>query len=252
MKFIRFSLAGEIGYGVLQDGVINPIEGDLFNNYKILEKTIDLKDVKLLPPISPGKIIAVGLNYLDHVGEVSAAASVPEEPMTFMVSNTAVIGPDDNIKLASYERRTDHECELVVVIGKECFNVSEDKALDYVFGYTCGNDVSDREIQKKDGQWTRAKSFPTYKPLGPWIETELDPTNLDIQTYVNGELKQNSNTKHMIFPVARLISFLSSFMILYPGDVIYSGTPQGVSPIKSGDVVEVKIHGIGVLKNKVI
>lgn len=253
MKIVKFEKNGQTSYGVYNEegGSINYIAGNIFESFVVEKETIPLGEVKILAPVCPGKLIAVGLNYLDHVGEVDVATKIPEEPMIFMASSTAVIGPADNILLASKDRRTDHECELVVIIGKECFKVSEEKALDYVFGYTCGNDVSDRDIQSKDGQWTRAKSYPTYKPMGPWIETELDPTNLEISSYVNGELKQSSNTKHMIFPVSTVISFLSQFMQLYPGDVIYSGTPKGVSPIKEGDVVEIYIQGIGKLANPV-
>jgi len=251
LKIVRFKHSEGVGYGVLEKRCVYPVKGNIFTKYEVLDKPIDVENIKLLSPINPGKIIAVGLNYFNHVGEFDFAASVPEEPIIFLVANTAVIGPDESIKLCSYERRIDHEGELVTVIGKECTNIEEEEALDYVFGYTCGNDVSDRDIQKKDGQWTRGKSYPTFKPLGPWIETELDPNDLDIQTFVNGELKQNSNTKYMIFSTANLVSFLSKFMTLYPGDVIMTGTPEGVGPIKRGDVVEVKIEGIGVLRNPV-
>jgi len=249
MKFLRFKQGNFISQGILKGETIQPIEGNIFDQFRITEKSINLQDVELLNPLNPGKIIVVGLNYSDHVGELNFAAKLPDEPITFLVSNTAVIGPNGTIKLNSYEHRVDHECELVAVIGKECTNVTEEEALDYVFGFTCGNDVSDRDLQNKDGQWTRGKSFPTFKPIGPWIETDLDPNNLKIQTFVNGEIRQDSTTKHMIFPTAKLVSFLSGFMTLYPGDIIMTGTPEGVSPIKKGDTVEVKIEGIGTLTN---
>ncbi len=249
MKLVRYEYLGQEGYGVYKEENIYPIEGEVFGKFEVTSKALKREKVILLNPVNPGKIIAIGLNYADHAGEFDF--KLPEEPLIFMVSNTSVIGPEDKITITSPGRRVDFEGELVVIIGKECFGVKEEEALDYVLGYTCGNDVSDRYIQKKDGQWTRAKSYPTYKPMGPWIETELNPDNLSIETLVNGEVKQSSNTKHMIFSVAQLVSFVSQFMPLYPGDAIYTGTPEGVGRLDHGDWVEVKIEGIGTLKNQV-
>ncbi|MDI3311879.1 MAG: fumarylacetoacetate hydrolase family protein, partial [Thermoanaerobacterium sp.] len=175
----------------------------------------------------------------------------PDEPTLFIKPATAAIGHDDYIVIPKMSERVDYEGELAVVIKKTAKDVSEDEALDYVLGYTIANDVTARDLQSKDGQWTRAKSFDTFLPIGPWIETDLDPSNLEIKTYVNGVLKQHSNTKHLIFSVPKLVSFISHVMTLNPGDVILTGTPSGVGPIKSGDIVTIEIEGIGKLINKV-
>ncbi len=204
--------------------------------------------VKFLPPVEPTKIVAVGLNYIDHVEELGMP--VPEEPIIFLKPPSAVIGNDDVIILPSSARRVDYEGELAVVIGRDCRNVSESDAESYILGYTCFNDVTARDLQQKDGQWTRAKSFDTFAPLGPYIAELDDASKLKIETRLNGKTVQKSNTSNLIFDVPTLISFVSLIMTLKAGDVIATGTPAGVGELKHGDVVEVEIEGIGVLRNR--
>jgi 2-keto-4-pentenoate hydratase/2-oxohepta-3-ene-1,7-dioic acid hydratase in catechol pathway len=197
--------------------------------------------------INPTKIIAIGLNYLDHAKELKM--SIPYYPLIFMKPPTSVIGNGDAIILPPQTKELNYEGELAVVIKEKARNVSKDKARRFIAGYTCANDVTARDLQRIDGQWTRAKSFDTFSPLGPRIVSDIDPKNLSIITRVNGAVKQNSNTKNMIFDVFELVSFVSEIMTLLPGDVIITGTPPGVGAIEVGDVVEVEIEGIGVLKN---
>lgn len=249
MKFVRFLESGSIFFGLLEGEDIVKIDGDIFANYSVTKVRIPVSEVKLLAPLQPGKIVAIGLNYKKHAEEVNKP--LPTEPMMFLVSPTAVVGPDDEIKLANPEHKTEHEAEIAIVIGKTAEAVSKEEALDYVFGYTICNDVSDRVLQKKDGQFTRAKSFSTYKPIGPVIATDVNPDNCSISLKVNGETRQDSNTSDMIFSTAEIISFVSHVMKLEPGDVIITGTPSGVSPLYDQDVVEVEIEGIGSLSNPV-
>ncbi|MBP1157019.1 MULTISPECIES: fumarylacetoacetate hydrolase family protein [unclassified Paenibacillus] len=249
MKILRYLANGFTSYGLLEGNDIIKIEGSIFGAYQITDQRIPLSEVRLLSPITPGKIVAIGLNYKKHAEEVNKP--LPDEPMMFLVSPTAVIGPGDAIQLVNPEHRTEHEGELAIVIGKQAAEVSVTDALDYVFGYTCCNDVSDRHLQKKDGQFTRAKSFATYKPLGPSIVTDINPDEAPIRVRVNGEIRQESNTSDMIFSTAEIVSFVSQVMTLEPGDVIITGTPSGVSPLKDGDIVEVEVAGIGSLTNTV-
>jgi len=249
MKFIQYSVNGVSSYGVMEGEEIVAIKGSIFGAYELTNQRIPLGEAKLLSPVTPGKIVAIGLNYKKHAEEVGKA--LPAEPMMFLVSPTAVIGQEDTIKLARPEHRTEHEGEIAIVIGRTATDVSAEEALDYVLGYTCCNDVSDRDLQKKDVQYTRAKSFATYKPLGPVIATDINPDSTSIQVRVNGEIRQDSNTSDMIFSTTELIAAVSSVMTLEPGDVIITGTPSGVAPIKDGDVVEVEIGGIGTLRNHV-
>lgn len=208
-----------------------------------------LEEVRLLAPCSPSKIVAVGLNYRDHAEELNLA--LPEEPLLFMKPSTSVIGPVDPIVLPPQSKRVDHEAELAIVIGKPARNVTSDKARDYIMGYTCLNDVTARDLQQKDGQWTRAKGFDTFCPIGPWIETEVDASDLAVSLLLNGELKQQSRTANLIFDTFRLVEFISHIMTLLPGDVIATGTPSGIGALKQGDTVEVRIEGIGSLINPV-
>ena len=208
-----------------------------------------LTDVALLPPVIPGKIVAVGLNYREHAAET--AAKLPSEPLLFLKPPSAVIGPGAAIILPPMSKRVDHEGELAVVIGKTIKDVSPEQAKGAILGYTCGNDVTARDLQAKDRQWTRAKSFDTFCPLGPWIETELEPSNLRLECRVNGQVRQKGATKDMVFGVYELLSFISRVMTLSPGDVILTGTPAGISALKEGDIVEVEIEGLGVLSNPV-
>ncbi len=205
--------------------------------------------LSLLPPVAPSKIMCIGRNYAAHAAEHGAA--VPEEPMLFLKPPSALIGHGGEIILPPGGGRVEHEAELAVIIGRTASHVRREAALDYVLGYTCANDVSARDYQKKDGQWGRAKGFDSFCPLGPWVVTGLDPSNLAIACHVNGERRQNARTSDMIFDVPALIAFISHVMTLLPGDVILTGTPAGVSPLATGDTVEVTIEGIGTLRNTV-
>jgi 2-keto-4-pentenoate hydratase/2-oxohepta-3-ene-1,7-dioic acid hydratase in catechol pathway len=250
MKYVRFCINNEIKYGVLNDNTITELDGNFISGAaKPTDHTYNRSDVKLLSPVNPRQVILIGLNYALHAKESNKP--IPDEPMIFMVSPSAVVGDGDEIRLPNLEHRIDHEAELVVVIGKEAKNVSKDEALSYVFGYSCGNDVSDRILQRKDGQFTRAKSFETFKPVGPVIETELNPNNVEIKLTVNGEVRQHSNTNDLIHNIESLIEKVTEVMTLNLGDIIMTGTPSGVSPLKPGDHLEVEIEGIGVLKNVV-
>jgi len=208
-----------------------------------------LDEVRLMPPCTPSKIVAIGLNYLDHAKEMGV--KVPDEPLLFLKPSSSVIGPGDPILLPPQSERVDFEAELAVVIRRTARNVPAASAADFIQGYTCLNDVTARDLQSKDGQWTRAKSFDTFCPIGPWIETELDPSDLEIELYLNGERKQKSRTSNLIFNPFQLVEFISSVMTLYPGDVIATGTTSGIGPMKAGDSVEVRIEGIGSLINGV-
>jgi 2-keto-4-pentenoate hydratase/2-oxohepta-3-ene-1,7-dioic acid hydratase in catechol pathway len=215
-----------------------------------LDKTYDLNEVKLLAPCTPTKIVALGLNYKSHAEETHNP--VPESPIIFIKPTTCIIGPEDNIVYPPPTTRVDYECELGVVIGKRMRMVAIDDVLDYVFGYTCVNDVTARDHQRDDVQWTRGKGHDTFGPIGPCIETELDPGNVVVSTYLNNELKQQQNTSDLIFSVPEMISFISGVMTLLPGDIIATGTPSGIGPMKPGDTVEIKIDPIGVLRNYVV
>lgn len=253
MKLARFCAGDDIIYGQVRDEKIYQLAGDVFSTFKITDRTFNLADVKLLAPVLPKNIICVGLNYLAHIDEVfKGPPRTPQEPVIFMVPNTAVIAQDEPIRIPHPEHETHYEAELIVVIGKKCREITPAEAEKHILGYTCGNDVSDRDIQRADKQWCRAKGFHTFKPMGPFIETELDPRNLRIQCRVNGKICQDSNTGHMIRDVYYIVSFLSGFMTLNPGDVIYSGTPNGVGRLSPGDLCEIEIEGIGVLRNPVV
>jgi 2-keto-4-pentenoate hydratase/2-oxohepta-3-ene-1,7-dioic acid hydratase in catechol pathway len=253
MRIVRFSHDNQVKYGVIKDSTIHVLSGDPFSNfesgskYKYAEKTIPLDGVKLLAPCLPSKIVCLGLNYRPHAQEVKLA--LPDSPITFIKPSTAVIGPGEAIVLPRNYIRVDYECELGVVIGKKARFVSKNKATEYILGYTCVNDVTEREFQKMDGQWTRAKSFDTFAPIGPWIETGIDAGDLKIETYLNEELRQSDRTSSLIFGISELVEFITGVMTLLPGDIIATGTPAGIGPMKPGDVVEVKIEKIGTLKN---
>lgn len=254
MKIVRYEEknGGSPAYGILEDSTIFALEGDLFGDYQKGEKVGPVDDVTLLAPLDPGKIIAIGLNYKDHVTELDPNRKLPEFPVVFMKPQSSVIGPDQPIELANPENETHYEAELVVVIGKKARDVSEDEALDYVLGYTAGNDVSDRKIQYASGQWVQGKGYDTYCPLGPVIETELDPGKVQVQSRLNGEPRQSASTDVLIFSVPYLISYVSKVMTLNPGDIIMTGTPHGVGPMKDGDTIEIDVEGVGVLRNPVV
>ncbi len=206
-----------------------------------------MNEVNILPPVQPTKVVCVGLNYRDHAEELNM--DLPEEPILFLKPPTTVIGHEDRIIYPPQSHQVDYEAELAVVIGLEARFVSQEDAFDYIAGYTSLNDVTARDLQQKDGQWTRAKSFDTFCPLGPWMETEMDPSNQNISLKLNDKIKQNSNTKNMIFPVDELVEYISHIMTLNPGDIIATGTPPGVGAMQVGDVVGVEVEGIGILKN---
>ncbi|MBN1427099.1 MAG: fumarylacetoacetate hydrolase family protein [Anaerolineae bacterium] len=236
--------------GIVEGDDLYVLEGSMFDQQARRGDKIGLaSQARLLPPVMPGKIICLGLNYADHAREQDTG--VPPEPLIFLKPPSAVIGPDQTIELLPDMGKVEHETELGVVIGRQGRMIPQEEALKYVLGYTCGNDVSARDYQFKDGQWARAKSFDTFCPLGPWINTDLDPSDLAITCRVNGETRQDSRTSQMIFGVPFLIEYISRVMTLLPGDVILTGTPAGVSPIQPGDVVEVEVEGVGVLRNPV-
>lgn len=251
MRFVRYlSKERTINTGWMNGDCIGLVEGDLFGEYRRLEASLSLNSVKLLAPLQPSKIICLGRNYAEHAKE--QGAEVPETPMLFMKPPTAVIAASDEIILPVQSIQVEHEAELVVVIGKKGKWIQVEDALQYVFGYTIGNDVTARDLQHKDGQWTRAKGFDTFCPLGPWIETDLDPSDTLITCRVNSELRQMASTREMVFTVPQIVAFVSTIMTLLPGDIIFTGTPAGIGPLVNGDEVEVEIEGIGILKNPVI
>lgn len=250
MRFVRFSVGERAPqYGWMFQDKIGALEGDLFGEYRRLEAGMPLERVRLYAPVIPSKIIAVGRNYAEHAKEQNV--EVPEMPLIFLKPPSSIIGPGDKIVLPPQSQRVEHEGELAVVIGKAGRWIAAEKALEHVFGYTCANDVTARDLQRRDGQWTRGKGFDTFCPLGPWIETELDPADALVACRVNGEMRQMASTREMVFTIPQLIAFISSVMTLQPGDVILTGTPAGISPLEDGDSVEVSVEGIGELRNPV-
>jgi len=251
MKYLRFLVNETEKYGVLKDNIITEIEGSIFENPVLTDNKFDLADVKVLAPCKPGKIVAVGLNYVDHVKEFSGR-DIPENPVIFIKLPHTVIGPEDSIIIPEVSNRVDYEAEFAVVIKKFCKNIEPEQAPDYILGATCLNDVTARDIQRLDGQWIRGKNFETFCPIGPYIVTGLDFTKLDIKLRLNGQVKQHGNTSMHIFKTYDLISFISKVIPLEPGDIVTTGTPEGVGPMKHGDKVEVEIEGIGTLINYVV
>ena len=258
MKIVRFKdKAGAVSYGTLEGDRVTPAEGDPLRGLKPGRTSVAIGEVQLLAPIEPPNVLCIGQNYKAHVEE--GGDKLPKAPILFMKSTTTVIGPDEPViipKIAPAE--VDYEAELALVIGKTVRHVPESRALDYVLGYTCAHDVSARDCQRDDGQWVRAKSFETFCPLGPWIETDLDPSNLRVQGRLNGQAMQDATTALMIFNIPFLVSYLSQGMTLLPGTVLLTGTPAGVGfarkpPVwlKPGDVFEVEVEGIGILKNPI-
>ncbi len=254
MRIVRFTTGSKIKYGMLQNEAIQGLRGSPFAHFKgpqgpfpIDGSTYALNEVRLLAPCTPSKIVALGLNYRSHASEMKI--HLPSTPLIFIKPSTAVIGPDAAIVLPPLSTRVDYEGELGAVIARQAKNVPLEKVKDCVLGYTCVNDVTERHIQQQDGQWTRAKGFDTFAPIGPWIDTEVNPDDLQIQTMVNGKLRQSARTSDLIFGVAQLVSFISSVMTLLPGDIIATGTPDGIGPLSPGDIVEVRIETIGILRN---
>jgi 2-keto-4-pentenoate hydratase/2-oxohepta-3-ene-1,7-dioic acid hydratase in catechol pathway len=250
MKYLRFLQNGNIRYGLLEkDNTIREVVGDIFNNYKNTENVYPLAEITFLPPCVPTKIIAVGLNYFDHVNEEQM--KIPDEPLIFMKPPSTLIAHNDNIIYPKMSKQLDYEAELAVIVKNRIKNIEPEDVFKNILGYTCFNDVTARDLQKKDGQWTRAKSFDTFAPIGPFISTKLNPNNLQIKLYKNGQLMQNSSTSNMIFKVDKIVSFISKIMTLFPGDIIATGTPSGIGQLEEGDIVKVEIEGIGILKNTV-
>lgn len=250
MRIARVSSGGGISFAVIEDGVAAEIDGPPVGEIRLTGTRAPLETCRLLAPVLPSKIVAVGKNYAEHAEEMGGTA--PAEPLLFLKPSTAVCGPGDPIRKPPVCRRLDYEGELVVVVRGLVRNADEETAARAILGYTIGNDVTARDLQASDGQWTRAKGFDGFAPIGPWIETDLDPGALDIETRLNGEVRQRGSTKQMIHPPAKLVSYVSRIMTLLPGDCIFTGTPAGVGPMEPGDEVEVEIGGIGVLRNPVV
>ncbi|HEX21055.1 MAG TPA: DUF2437 domain-containing protein [Actinobacteria bacterium] len=248
MKIVRFNDHNQPKFGLIKDNHIEILRDEPFSGIKKTGISVMKDRVKLLAPVMPSKIIAVGLNYKDHATELGM--KLPDNPCLFLKPPSSVIGPNEDILYPAMAGRVDFEAELAVVIGRRARSVSAKKAEHYIFGYTCANDVTARDLQQMDAQWTRAKSFDTFCPLGPHIETELDPDDLEIISRLNGEVKQNSRTSQMIFSVTELVSFISEVMTILPGDIILTGTPIGVGSMQVSDAVEVEISGIGILGNR--
>ena len=250
MRFARFAIGSTIGYGTVEDdGRIRAITTTPFLPWEPTDEYFDSSQVRLLAPVLPSKVCAIGLNYVAHAEE--QGKPLPEEPLLFLKPSTSVIGPGEPILLPPQSERVDHEAELALVIGRATRNVGAADALDHVLGYTCANDVTARDLQRRDVQFTRGKGFDTFCPIGPHVVTDLDGDKLEITCRVNGEVRQSSSTSDMVFKVAELIAYISSVMTLLPGDVILTGTPSGISPLHDGDNVEIELEGIGVLANPV-
>lgn len=259
MRIARFSIDGNVAFGAVEgesppgttDGlVLDIIKGIPFADFELSGTKVPLSKVRLLPPVLPNKVVGIGRNYADHAAELGN--EVPATPVAFFKPSTSVIGPGDSIAYPSFSQEVHYEAELAVVIGRMCREVPRERARDVILGYTCANDVTARDVQKRENQWARAKGFDSSCPLGPWVETDLDPSDLTIQCTVNGEQRQLGRTADMVRSIEDLIVHISEAMTLLPGDVILTGTPAGVGPLNVGDEVAVTIEGIGTLTNKVI
>ena len=258
MRIVRFSPGPDSGlgtdplFGVLEDdATISVITGDpIYSGIQKTAATVSVSTVRLLAPVIPrSKVVCIGKNYADHAAEMGGV--VPDEPIIFLKPNTSVIGPNDTIVWPEMSERVDHESELAIVIGRLCKDVPIERVNDVIFGYTIANDVTARDLQKKDGQWTRAKSFDTFCPVGPWIDTDFIPGTQKITATVNGEIKQSAHLSDMIFKVPEIINFVSRVMTLLPGDIILTGTPAGIGPMVAGADATMAIEGLGELTNKV-
>ncbi|WP_131739438.1 fumarylacetoacetate hydrolase family protein [Actinomadura roseirufa] len=251
MRIARFSTDEGMSFGVVEENTVAAIAAHPFGELAFTGQRLPLADVRLLAPILPSKVIAIGKNYAAHAREMGGEP--PAEPVLFAKPSTAVIGPGEAVAYPrKLSERVDFEGELAVVIGRMCREVPASRAAEVILGYTCANDVTARDLQKKDGQWTRAKGFDTFCPLGPWIETEADPADLAISTTVNGEVRQDARTSQLTHDIPALVEYVSQVMTLLPGDVILTGTPDGVGPLEIGDEVTVTVEGVGSLTNRVI
>jgi 2-keto-4-pentenoate hydratase/2-oxohepta-3-ene-1,7-dioic acid hydratase in catechol pathway len=252
MRIARYEFEGRVRYGLAdpESGKVRELAGDPFEGVEATGVVRRLDEVHLLAPVVPGKIVAVGLNYKDHAREMGK--EIPEEPLLFLKAPSALNDPGGEIVYTPQSQRVDYEAELAAVVGRAAKNVKAREAAAFILGYTCINDVTARDLQVKDVQYTRAKGFDTFAPLGPWIETDLDPSAVPVRCLVNGEVRQDGNTREMGASVFRLVEFISSVMTLFPGDVIATGTPPGVGSLHVGDVVTVEVGGIGALTNRVV
>lgn len=246
--YVRYEHDGTTSFGVLMGETVHEVLGDIFSDYERTGETVPLDDVRLLAPVEPGKVIAVGLNYGSHLGQ----APEPEYPGLFTKYPSSIVGPDEAIVRPPDSENLHYEAEMVVVIGATAKNVSESEAASYVFGVTAGNDVSERDWQREDLQWFRAKASDTFGPIGPVLVRGLDYGNLELEGRVNGEVRQSSNTSDLIFDVPAIVSYLSRYVTLEPGDVIFTGTPGTTRAMEPGDVVEIELEGVGVLRNTVV
>lgn len=249
MRVVRIYQDEDVRYGLADDSTVTLISDEPFAAWEA-EGIIPLTQAQLLAPVIPTKIVCVGINYRAHAKEMGHA--LPSEPVIFIKPPTAINGPQGEIRIPEGVGRVDFEGELAAVIGRRTHQVSPGEAIGHILGFVCANDVTARDIQKRDGQWTRAKGFDTFCPVGPWVETDVDPLDLKLETYLNGERKQSTRTSDMIFNVYELVSFVSGVMTLLPGDIVLTGTPAGVGPMERGDVVEVRIEGVGSLVNRVV
>lgn len=250
MRFVRYQYKSEPAqFGWILEDRVGPVEGTPFGDFRRHELERDLDEVRLLAPVLPSKVLCIGRNYIAHALEQNA--EVPEVPLLFLKPPSSVIGPDQTILLPPQSQQVEHEGELVAVIGQRGRWIPPENAFEYILGYTVGNDVTARDLQRRDNQWTRGKGFDTFCPLGPWIETEFDPSDALITCHVNGELRQMGSTRDMVFSVRHLVAYASSIMTLEPGDVLLTGTPAGIGPLQPGDIVEVAVEGLGILTNPV-
>jgi 2-keto-4-pentenoate hydratase/2-oxohepta-3-ene-1,7-dioic acid hydratase in catechol pathway len=246
--------AGHVLGGERSELVISEIAGHPFGpsagDVRLTGATYPLADVRLLAPVLPSKVVAIGRNYLEHARETGSEP--PSEPLIFLKPSTAVVGPGDAIVRPALSQRVDYEGELAIIFGRLCRDVPAARVPEVIFGYTCGNDVTARDLQAKDGQWARAKGFDTFCPIGPWIETDLEPADVRLTTSVNGAVKQDSRTSLMIHDITRLVTYVTAVMTMLPGDVLLTGTPEGIGPVVAGDIVTVSVEGIGELTNRVV
>jgi 2-keto-4-pentenoate hydratase/2-oxohepta-3-ene-1,7-dioic acid hydratase in catechol pathway len=250
MKIVRYKTNDEaVKYGWMLEDKIGEIQGDIFGEYRRREAKTPLSEVKLAAPCAPSKIVCVGRNYVEHAREMGNEP--PKVPLIFMKPPSSIIANGEYIILPPQSKQVEHEAELVVVIGRRGRNITPEAAKEYIFGYTIGNDVTARDLQKTDDQWTRAKGFDTFCSFGPWIDTEFDASDAVVTCRVNGQMRQMASTRDMVFNVSTLIAYISSVMTLEAGDILFTGTPAGVGVLKSGDVVEVEIEGLGKLSNRV-
>jgi 2-keto-4-pentenoate hydratase/2-oxohepta-3-ene-1,7-dioic acid hydratase in catechol pathway len=245
----RFQKGDEVFFAKVVDGELYRLRGDVFGSPSFDKKPTPFKGLRTLTPVNPSKIIAVGLNYADHARETGKP--LPKEPLFWLKATTSLLADGGKVEIPFAHHRTDYEAELAIVIGRRVRNVTPAAAARYIFGYTAAQDITDRTIQAAEGQWARCKSFDSFTPLGPYVETKIDPHDLTIQLFQNGQLRQNSNTSQLIFNCFELVSFISTNISLLPGDVILTGTPSGIGPIQSGDKLEVRIQGLTPLVNTV-